>query len=788
MVEVFKKLFGRKQTPTIDGNSANSSKVDDVRWVKKIVIQLTNMEGSPTYNLTHQLSVGSEVGNIIIADPSVSPRHCTFILQEDVVSVLDHGSLSGTFINGKKISPGRYIILEENDSIRVGDLEVKIVTKTESIKPGISNEQLEDEEEIEEEETEEEIEEEEEVVAKEAKVPKVKNARFAFLNKWFKPKPKKTNKEPKKNKAVSFSINSPYATNSLVRLVAVLCDFVLAYGIIIILGPFDEFQSFVSDVPQMLGDLLDLDWKSLWSILNEEYPFLGEMLNDLYSFFSSTFNIGPLVLVFILLRMISTLIFGVSFSEGMLGVRSHGNTIWKRIGGVIRVLIGVVTGPLIIFDIPAVVSRRTFKEFMTFTHTYVVSKFIAILGVLLYVPLVIAFALFAPLIQGLELPEPIAVNDKLDMRVKVVRPIDASVEVNLTKDYSKFLKLSIEFNGENVSLIPLFKFAGQKKKLTYKPALIIYHKDLQRSVVLDVFKTFDFKQLLSIGIKGDFFLEGKFPQVESFVHSPATLDPAFKVKSDEKVNRKFADEVVSFTKKAFELSAENAPEVMESYTPFLKGLMDYRSAFLNLIEYKEFDQIDFVKLGNAYFLRISYNRQKPFDLIVPLIQGPGRIFKIEFDKKENLGALRNQFYKFSMIHANWFPEGELASESEVLKPLQVLDFLSVFYVKADKISSDKAQALYGYYYEKSAEILKKDDLVEFQLWKTSVDSIFAIMNRMRASMVKPEVSASEIPLETPAEEIVADPRMKLFQNFQDLKDAIENKNKTYFGLEVSETI
>jgi hypothetical protein len=374
------------------------------------------------------------------------------------------------------------------------------------------------------------------------------------------------------------------------------------------------------------------------------------------------------------------------------------------------------------------------------------------------------------------------------MRVKVVRPIDANVEVIKTKDYSKFLKLELEFNGENVSLIPLFKFAGQKKKLTYKPALIIYHKDLQRSVVLEVFKTFDLKQLLSIGIKGDYFLEGKFPQLESFVHSPDTLDPAFKIKSDEKVNRKFADEVVSFTKTAFELSAENAPEVMEAYTPFLKGLMDYRSAFFHLIEYKEFDQIDFVKLGNAYFLRISYNRQKPFDLIIPLIQGPGRVFKIEFDKKENLGALRNQFYKFSMLHANWFPEGEPASESEVLKPLQVLDFLSEFYIKADKISSDKAQALYGYYYEKSAEILKKDDLVEFQLWKSSVESIFAIMNKMRASMVKLEVPASEIPLETPAEEIVADPRMKLFQNFQDLKDAIENKNKTYFGLEVSETI
>ncbi|MBA2405261.1 MAG: hypothetical protein H0V66_10860, partial [Bdellovibrionales bacterium] len=76
---MFKKLFGRKETPTIEGKSGSSAKVDGVRWVKKFVLELANMEGSPGYSLTHQLTVGSEVGNIVIADPSVSPRHCTFI-------------------------------------------------------------------------------------------------------------------------------------------------------------------------------------------------------------------------------------------------------------------------------------------------------------------------------------------------------------------------------------------------------------------------------------------------------------------------------------------------------------------------------------------------------------------------------------------------------------------------------------------------------------------------------------------------------------------------------------
>jgi pSer/pThr/pTyr-binding forkhead associated (FHA) protein len=785
MVVVFKKLFGRKEVPTNEGKSTSSSKVDGVRWVKKFVLQLTNMEGSPTYNLTHQLTVGSEVGNIVIADSSVSPRHCTFILQENIVSVLDHGSLAGTFINGKKIPPGRYIILEESDSILVGELEVKVQVATDAVQDDFSDEEL-DEEEVEEVE-------EEEIVQDHPKEKSQKASKFASFKKWFAPKPKAVpstdKKDAKKSKSFSFSTNSPYATNSIVRLMAVLCDFIIAYALTIVFSPFDEFQSFVSDVPTMLGELLDIDWNSLWAILNEEYAFLGEILKDLYSFFSTTFHIGPLFLVFIFVRLLSTLLFGVSFSEFFLGVRSHGNALWKRIGGVLRVLIGVFTGPLLIFDVPAVVSRKTFKEFMTFTHTYVISKFFSILGVLLYFPAVIALALLAPLVQGLELPEPIAVNDKLDMRVKVVAPSVAStgvaVAVIKSKERSDFFKMDLELDENNISLIPSFKFSGKKSVLSYKPELIVYHKDLQRIVVLEVFKTFDLKQLLSIGMKGDFFLEGKFPQIETFIHSPETLDPAFKIKNDDKVNRKFADEVVLFTKTAFELSADNAFELMQTYTPFLQGLMDYRSSFFNLLEYKTFDQIDFLKLGNAYFLRISYSRQKPFDLIIPLIQGQGRIFKIEFDKKENLGALRNKFYKFSMVNSNWFPEYEAKVESETFRPLQVLDFFSTFKMRTDKISSGNAQALYGYYFEKTAEILKKDDPAEYQVWKKSIEAIFTIMSKVHDSVPKPEAPESS---EAPAVEVLEDPRTKLFQNFSDLKEAVDSKNKTYFGIQESTTI
>ncbi len=788
---MFKKLFGRKDMPTKGGDEGLSSKVEGSRWTKKFSLVLTNMEGTPVYHLANQLTIGSEVGNIVVAESSVSPRHCTFVLQQNVVSVIDHGSASGTLVNGTKIPPSRYIILEESDTILAGELEIKMKVDAEQVQTDLS---------------EEELEEEEEASESPLKLPianEPKKSSFAFLKNIFKRKakmsqarPVNAKKEVKKAKssgkpAVSFSGHSSYSTNTLVRFFAVLSDLILAYALLVILSPFDEFRSFVSDLPHLLSELFQMDWAGLWQTLVEEHPFLDEVIKDIHELFSSSSHIGPLLVLFFFLRALSTILLGVSVSEFAYGVRAHGNAVWKRLGGLLRVILGMVTGPFLIFDVPAIVSRRTYKEFMTFTHTYVSSKFLTILGILLYFPLVIGMALFSPLLQGLELPEPIFVSDQLDKRVKSVQvnSVEGEVPATLTKEMSRFLGLEMNYDAQKLSLIPMFKFSGVKKKMTYKTSLIILNKEQKRPVEVEILKTFDFREMLGIGMKGNFLLHDKFPEIYSFVYSNQTTNPAFKEKIDVKSSRKFADEVIAFTKLSLGLSADNAIEYMESYSPWLKGFMDYRLSFLSLIEFKDFDKIDFVKIGNAFFLRVSYSRQKPFDLLIPLIKGQGKIIKVEFDKKENIKQFSNQFYKFSLQEANWFLSHGTTEESETLNALQVLDLFSKLQMKNDIIAQSKAQALYGYYFEKSALILKQANAEEIELWKKSLDSILAIMEKMKEYLERhptqvvatvTEEGAEATAEATPIDE---DPRMKLYSNFQHLKEAFENKNNSYFSAE-----
>ncbi len=106
-----KDFFNKNKQPTNSGNSVPNQEFKAPVWKSVFYLDLANLEGSPRYELKHQLSVGSEIGNIVVADSSLSPRHCTFHIQQDVISVIDHGSIQGTLKNGLKLTTGKFFIL-----------------------------------------------------------------------------------------------------------------------------------------------------------------------------------------------------------------------------------------------------------------------------------------------------------------------------------------------------------------------------------------------------------------------------------------------------------------------------------------------------------------------------------------------------------------------------------------------------------------------------------------------------------------------------------------------------
>lgn len=746
---MFSKWFKRKSVPNNDGNSG-SSELERLQFVKIFDLELSNMEDTPVYPLTNQLSVGSEIGNIVISDPSVSPRHATFILQDEVVSVIDHGSVAGTMINGKKIDPGKYIILEETDVVNVGDLEIRLRVGTQGVEPQevpeIPVEQV------------------------KANIQEKKSSIKDSAKKVAKP-PRAYDKNKTKKKVQPHTIES--SANAIVRVFSIICDLLISYALLVILTPFDEFREFLNDVPETLSQLIPVDWTSLWKMLQTDYGFITEMLSDIYNFISGTFDYLPLLILFIIVRFVSTLVLGVSFSEFFLGVRPTANAIWARIGGGIRSLVGLITWPFIIFDLPAIVSRRTLKEVITLTNITIPSKFIAILGFIFYIPLVLLLVLASPLLEGLEPPEAVLINDRIDSRVRV-KPAPAegapAVLEEMVKVHSETLSLDLEYDAVELSVFPDFNFSGAKSKINFQNVLSFYQKDLQSEVQLEIFKTFDFRQLLGYGLKGNIFLYDKYPELYNFAYEYPDINGSFKKVLNSKAHAGFANQFINFTKTAFSLNIDNALELAQTETPYLKGFVDYKSAFFALIEYKDYSDIGFIKLGDQIFMKISYDKQKPFDLIIPLMKGQGRIFKVTFAKKEGSKNSSSKFYKFNITKSKWVPENP--SMETPMNAFKVFDMFSGQEVKTLVRDADKAQSLYGYFFETSGAVLTRNDSVEITIWKEKVNSFIKLVETVPAL----------------DQEGVEDPKVKLMTNLNDLKDALENNNQEYFGIQASSTI
>ena len=777
---MFKKLMAMIKSPKNVGGS--EPQIGNNRWVRSYDVILTNMEGSPSYPLSHQLSIGSEIGNIIIADPSVSPRHASILLQEEVISIIDHGSVSGTFVNGTKIPAGKFIILEDTDKITVGDLEVKLGIKTTAVDntsfspPGIDHL----DEEAEEEDEEEDVETEEDEVEEQPELEKTVTKSKLYMGKG-KPSQPLSDFKAKKKSRFNFTLPSYDATNSLVRVFALTGDLLLSYIVIVIFLPFDDFRNFLNSVPSLIAETLDFEWANLWQMISEDAGQFSDIAKEVYLIVNELVPVLPLIQVFFLIRLVTTVIFGVSISELLFGIHANFNRIWARIGGMLRVIIGMITWPFLIFDLPSLASKRTFKEFITFTNTYVGSRVMTFVGIVFYIPLLLVIILISPMMIGLELVEPIPFSTVISKRVKApVAESEAGTPAVVQKksEGSRHLGMTLSYDPQQISLIPSFKFKGEKSKLNMNASLEIFHREGERTVTIDLFKKFDMKELLKIGLHGNYMLHDKYTQIYNFAYSAQNMNRFFKVSDNVKQEEMFGKQVIDFTEMTFGLGIETLPDFMLAQTPFVKSIVDYRSSLLGLFEYKDYTDINVIKLGKILCLRLTYDQQKPFDLIMPIVRGEGRIYRISYDNKTDIKQLRNKIYKFTLDELAWgVPE-----ERENVEAFQAMEVIDMFTTDIEKslITSQKAQSLYGYYFEKSAEVMKAGHMSEYEIWKLSVKSVQGVITHLREPT--PEASPVE---GTPAPE---DVKTKLKSNFSDLFNALESKSKSFFGIEEQPTV
>ena len=128
-----RSLFQRLMPPKKAGNSGPQT-------LKRVsatsfFLEVTNLQDRPSYPLGDHFTVGSEIGELVLDHPSLSPRHGTFYFKNGVVTYMDHASTQGSSLNSAPLPQGRAVILEVGDEVLLGEVAIKLLAEEREMEP-----------------------------------------------------------------------------------------------------------------------------------------------------------------------------------------------------------------------------------------------------------------------------------------------------------------------------------------------------------------------------------------------------------------------------------------------------------------------------------------------------------------------------------------------------------------------------------------------------------------------------------------------------------------------------
>lgn len=745
-----KGLFQKLKLPSFGGKKASNS--SENQPVSHFHLVLTNIENSPSYALETELSIGSEAADIQIEDESLSPKHAVFKLQDGVVTVTDLGSEAGTRLGDHVLTKAKALILKDGDVLQLGQIEVTLKVEVVSVPQvrKVSGESPKEEKEKLEDPVEESVPESDEIAKPEDKMKK----RIEEM------RAKNKGKSPSRK---SIGGGASKAANSLPRAVGVGFDVLLTLIIWQIFSGFDEFKSLLEIVPQILQhDVLPILEALMKDFgFEKDYQFALTTFLDLVSDLENELQLSHLLSLLITIRILTTLLFGVTLGSWLAGVRAFGNVIWKRFGGVLREIIGLVTFPFLIFDLPTLFSRRSLKEVLTFTHLYSQSKSIVIISWLLFFPITLAAVFISPMFEGLELTLPIEILEQNPGRKNKKSETPETI-----KAYSsEWFGVEFRLPQESWKVVPRFAWtqeAGRGRALT--PTLVFYHQT-GTTIPLVLHKTFDWKPLLSTALAHNFPLQLGHPKLWSFIQASKVKGTSLKYNPSPQDKLALQSEIQELIRAAFNLSPETFLEHAQTHGPLIKGLVEFRREFLKMVGATEDGIWSFIKFGKSTMLVHEVGGVKPYDILIPLVVSKGRLFKVSYASPKERAATSRLANADVWRNSNWeLPDGAVGEGSAI-----AIDVVAKI-AGGGEVTDDDLEKIYGSFFELCAPLADKP-----------------IEDAAKANVLKALKNMEEIVLKLSKKKNLSEGSVqslvRMHQKLAELRGQLESNNAVFFNPE-----
>ena len=674
-----------KETPSNSGKNSEN----------QYYVSFKGLDGAPTFEIASTLTIGSSEGDAILNE-SISSKHCSILRNNNVLSIVDHNSVEGTFIAGRQISPGRVYLLEQADEIKLGTISavievvkksVKTVTpphpssnppplpaeeeisdftgsfvqkdlvndfvsensqslemtedetgdfdlsELEETKVGLKDklfgllsrlkrkktEDFEDDEFEDEYEIDDQIEEDDFDSEFDDDFEQTKSwkDKIPFAAKLFRKKEDDFEEELDKTQGASTSLISlsslrlKKTASALYRLIAVLGDFLLSVGIVNIFtfADFIEILDFGKDKLISLYSILFS--KILTSILPPDLLASFDLTN--MTNLSSDFIYY--LLTFAMLRVLGTLLMGLSPTQFFIGLSGTENLVYNHILGALRELLGLFTGPLVIFDLPSLFQKPTLKELVTFSRVNTVSATSNFIRTILFIPVIIAFTYLSPFFRGFEDSKTYIVHYKKPFKFKEADKYYHNTELSTfmpeDNDWSYSLSVSSKMKRSK----------GLKKQKTLNYYLVGFHyheKNIYSEMSL--LKKFSMVELLDLYFSDSTNGAENYPNLYQLFLNSKVKKKSSSLKFSKRNQADVTNEFTSLLKEVMELDITKSVDYIIKGEYWLKGLFNFKEAFINLVD-GNIDSVDVIPLKGITFLRIIHSLGvQRHETLIPMIK------------------------------------------------------------------------------------------------------------------------------------------------------------------------
>jgi hypothetical protein len=640
----------------------------------KYFIQLLGI-ASEKKLLETSLTIGSEGCDLTGQHEHLALHHCTIFMQSGVLSIVDHNSDFGVEVNGTRIPPNKMIIILPTDKMLLGKLELKIYLVDEL--DDESNDKtmvirLDDELQLSAQSAESDWKElpiapiEDIIEPTLAAVPadqelsqtKIINLEVTEEDSWQEMTLKPAAKvEPVVEKKVEENVEEKAIVEEKLELTKIITHPAAAQPVqekSVIKNVYQkkykraapttvankdfEFTHTASvGMPLRLTALL-IDAimglrLSLFAAQQKDqliYPYVEQLSSFCVQFTSNLHPMlepyaeylsaaAPVFAGYLFVRLFFIILFGASAGQLLLLCTHRGNFFVKRIFGPIRELMGLMTGPLLVFDLPALFGKKTVKELLTMTGLRCFSPLIAYCLAPIMLTGVYMLCFLTPLLVVNPLEDKIVVvhsqvHTKVDLATKLL-PLWSSAQ----------LKMRGPFHAPGQTALLGYQYKNKSGKRVPLPILTIYQKAFQASMRIELQGSFDWKVELTKLFALNPYLRWKYNQLYEF-SSGKKIIPA-----------QFSDELRALIKSIYELRYSNFFFFIIKNGPYFEPLLNFRLSLEKALDISV-EQIEFMRIGKREYVKFSQEANVLTGLdrikfyVLPIASTPATIWTFSYKK------------------------------------------------------------------------------------------------------------------------------------------------------------